>query len=117
MAMARMRRVCLASAVRAASARNCKILRSLRVILIVDMLPAPRINDVLHRVTFAALWESPQESGSRAVGMRTSPRLNPLATDPIIVQRRDKMPVIIRIWPFDGAAHLPAQVLRALLTV
>ncbi|MGB6174857.1 MAG: hypothetical protein WBF43_00615, partial [Methylocella sp.] len=29
---------------------------------------APRINDVLHRVTFAAVWKSP-ESGSRAVGM------------------------------------------------
>jgi hypothetical protein len=24
------------------------------------MLPAPRINDVLHRVTFAAGWESPR---------------------------------------------------------
>ena len=48
---------------------------------------------------------------------RTSPRLNPLATDPIIVQRRDKMPVIVRIWPFDGAAHLPAQEVRALLTL
>jgi hypothetical protein len=54
--------------VRAASARNFKTLRSLRVISIVGMLPAPRINDVLHRVTFATLWESPQESGSRAVG-------------------------------------------------
>jgi hypothetical protein len=30
------------------------------------MLPAPRINGMLHRVTFATLWESPQESGSRA---------------------------------------------------
>src|SRR5208282_1841049 len=59
MAMARMRRACLASAVRAASARNCEILRSWRVISIADMLPAPRINDVLHRVTFAAGWESP----------------------------------------------------------
>ena len=29
---------------------------------------APRTNDMLHRVTFAAVWESPQESGSRAVG-------------------------------------------------
>ncbi len=48
---------------------------------------------------------------------RTLPRLNPLATDPIIVQRRDKMPVIVRIWPFDGAAHLPAQEVRALLTL
>ena len=48
---------------------------------------------------------------------RTSPPLNPLAADPIIVQRRDKMPVILRIWPFDGAAHLPAQEVRALLTL
>jgi hypothetical protein len=39
------------------------------VISTVDMLPAPRINDVLHRVTFAAVWESPQESGSRAGGI------------------------------------------------
>ena len=51
--------VTLASAVRAASARNCEILRSWRVISIADMLPAPQINDVLHRVTFAAGWESP----------------------------------------------------------
>jgi DNA-binding CsgD family transcriptional regulator len=49
--------------------------------------------------------------------LRTSPRLNPLATDPIIVQRRDKMPVIVRFWPFDWAAHLPVQEVRALLTL
>jgi DNA-binding CsgD family transcriptional regulator len=49
--------------------------------------------------------------------LRTSPRLNPLATDPIIVQRQDKMPVIVRIWPFDWAAHSPAQEVRALLTL
>src|ERR1700731_2498588 len=60
MAMARMRRACLAAAVRAASARNCEILRSWRVISIADMLAAPRINDLLHRVTFAAGWESPR---------------------------------------------------------
>ena len=48
---------------------------------------------------------------------RTSPRLNPVATDPIIVQRQEKMPVIVRIWPFDGAAHLPAQEVRAILTL
>jgi len=40
--------------------RNCEILRSWRSISIADMLPAPRINDVLHRVTFAAGWESPR---------------------------------------------------------
>ena len=49
--------------------------------------------------------------------LKTSPRLNPLATDPIIAQRQDKMPVIVRIWPFDWAAHLPAQEVRALLTL
>jgi hypothetical protein len=62
--MARMRRACLASAVRAASARNCEILKSWRVISMTDILPAPRINDMLQRVTFAAVWESPKESGS-----------------------------------------------------
>src|ERR1700736_976286 len=70
-AMARMRRACLASAVRAASARNCEILKSWCVISIADMLPAPRINDMLHRVTVAGVWESPQESGSQAAGMRS----------------------------------------------
>jgi DNA-binding CsgD family transcriptional regulator len=49
--------------------------------------------------------------------LRTSPRLNPLATDPIIVQRQDKLPVLVRIWPFEGAVHLPAQEVRALLTL
>jgi DNA-binding CsgD family transcriptional regulator len=51
--------------------------------------------------------------------LRTLPRLNPLATDPIIVQRRDKLPVIVRmrIWRSDGAAHLPAQEVCALLTL
>jgi DNA-binding CsgD family transcriptional regulator len=49
--------------------------------------------------------------------LSTSPRLNPLATDPIIVQRRDKMPVIVRIWPFDGAAQGSAEDVRALLTL
>jgi DNA-binding CsgD family transcriptional regulator len=49
--------------------------------------------------------------------MRTSPRLNPLACDPIIVQRQDKLPVIVRIWPFNGAAYLPAHEVRALLTL
>jgi DNA-binding CsgD family transcriptional regulator len=49
--------------------------------------------------------------------LRTSPPLNPSATDPIIVQRRDKMPVIVRIWPFDWAARLPMQEVRALLTL
>src|ERR1700730_874564 len=67
--MARMRRARWASAVRAASARNCEILKSWCVISIADMLPAPRINDMLHRVTVAVVWESPQESGSQAAGI------------------------------------------------
>src|SRR4029077_14334465 len=29
------------------------------------------------------------------VQLKTSPRLNPLATDPIIVQRQDKLPVLV----------------------
>ncbi len=46
-----------------------------------------------------------------------SPRLNPLAAEPVIVQRQDKLPVIVRIWPFDGAARVPAQEVGALLTL
>ena len=49
--------------------------------------------------------------------LRTSPRLNPSATDPIIVQRQDKLPVIVRIWRFGGVAHLPAREVCALLTL
>ncbi|MGH6835123.1 MAG: helix-turn-helix transcriptional regulator [Methylocella sp.] len=49
--------------------------------------------------------------------LSTSPRLNPLANDPIIVQRQDKLPVIVRIWRFGGAAHLPAREERVLLTL
>jgi DNA-binding CsgD family transcriptional regulator len=49
--------------------------------------------------------------------LKTSPRRNPLATEPVIVQRQDKLPVIVRIWRFECAAHLPAQEVRALLTL
>jgi len=49
--------------------------------------------------------------------LKTSPRRNPLATEPVIVQRQDKLPVIVRTWRFDGAAHLPAQDVSALLTL
>jgi DNA-binding CsgD family transcriptional regulator len=45
------------------------------------------------------------------------PRLNSLALEPIIVPRKDKYPVIVRIWPFEGPAHPPPQELRALLTL
>ena len=46
--------------------------------------------------------------------LKTSPRLNPFAAEPIIVQRRDKLPVIVRTWRFDGAAHRPAQEVSAI---
>ena len=62
-AMARMRRACLASAVRPASARNYKTLRSLRVTSTAGRPPAPRIGGMPHRATVAAAWESPESSG------------------------------------------------------
>jgi hypothetical protein len=46
--------------VRAAAARNWEIRKPWGVISIADMLPAPQINDMLHRVMFAMLWESPR---------------------------------------------------------
>ena len=49
--------------------------------------------------------------------LKTSPPLNPLATEPIIVQRQDKLPVIVRTWRFDDATHRPAQDVCALLTL
>ena len=41
--------------------------------------------------------------------LRTRPRSNLLATEPIIVPRTDKLPVTVRIWRFDR----PAQRVRA----
>ena len=43
--------------------------------------------------------------------------LNSLALEPVIVPRMDKLPVIVRIWPFDGPAHQPGQEVHALLTL
>ena len=37
--------------------------------------------------------------------------------EPVIVPRTDKLPVIVRIWPFDGPAHPPGQDVHALLTL
>jgi DNA-binding CsgD family transcriptional regulator len=50
--------------------------------------------------------------------LKTLPRRNPLA-EPIVVQRQDKLPVLVRmrIWRSDGAAHLAAQEVCALLTL
>jgi DNA-binding CsgD family transcriptional regulator len=49
--------------------------------------------------------------------LKTSPRRNSLATEPIIVQRKDKLPVIVRTWRFDGAAQGSAQDVSTLLTL
>ena len=52
-----------------------------------------------------------------AIDQLTATRPNPLVMEPIIVPRMDKLPVIVRIWPFDGPAHQPGQEVRALLTL
>ena len=44
--------------------------------------------------------------------LNTSPRAYSLALEPVIVPRQDKLPVIVRIWPFEGPATT-----RALLTL
>ena len=49
--------------------------------------------------------------------LRTSPRLNALLTDPIIVQRQDKLPVILRIWPCYGGADNDSGGARIVVTL
>ena len=45
------------------------------------------------------------------------PRPNPSVMEPVNVPRTEKLPVIVRIWPFDGPAHGQGQEVRALLTL
>ncbi|HEY8005909.1 MAG TPA: helix-turn-helix transcriptional regulator, partial [Methylocella sp.] len=45
------------------------------------------------------------------------PSVNSLVPEPIIVPRVDKLPVIVRIWPFEGPEHPPALEVRALVTL
>jgi hypothetical protein len=40
---------------------------------------------------------------------RTPSWLNPSTVEPVIVPRTDKLPVIVRIWPFEGPSHPPGQ--------
>jgi DNA-binding CsgD family transcriptional regulator len=48
----------------------------------------------------------------------TSPaRSKSLIAEPIVVQRRDKLPVIIRVWPFEGLTHSPEQDVHTLVTL
>ena len=46
--------------------------------------------------------------------LKELPRLDSLTLEPVIVPRMDKLPVIVRIWPFEGP---PGQDMRALLTL
>ena len=46
--------------------------------------------------------------------LKEMPRLVSLALEPVIVPRMDKLPVVVRIWPFEGP---PGQEVRALLTL
>ena len=40
-----------------------------------------------------------------------------LIAEPIIVQRRDKLPIILRIWPIEGPTHSSEEEVYALLTL
>jgi hypothetical protein len=44
-------------------------------------------------------------------------KLEALIAEPIIVQRPDKLPVILRIWPIERAAHSAEQDVHALVTL
>ena len=46
--------------------------------------------------------------------LKELPRLDSLTLEPVIVPRMDKLPVIVRIWPFEGPQ---GQEVRALLTL
>jgi DNA-binding CsgD family transcriptional regulator len=49
--------------------------------------------------------------------LRTAPRLNPLMTDPIVVQRQNKLPVILRIWPCCSEADSDTEGRRVVVTL
>ncbi len=49
--------------------------------------------------------------------LRASPRANPLIAEPIVVQRKDKLPVIIRVWPCHSDDSGDAQPPRFVLTL
>jgi DNA-binding CsgD family transcriptional regulator len=49
--------------------------------------------------------------------LRTSPCFGSLNAEPIIVQRQDKLPVIVRVWPCRTVADSSAQEVRAILTL
>jgi DNA-binding CsgD family transcriptional regulator len=45
------------------------------------------------------------------------PNLEVLPADPIVVRRRDKLPVILRLWLFEGPAYMSDQAVQALVTL
>jgi hypothetical protein len=56
-----------------------------------------------------------------AIEKLKTPRQIPLAFSPFLVRRRDKLPVIIRIWPFPAPSnppfHGPASLMNAILSL
>jgi DNA-binding CsgD family transcriptional regulator len=52
-----------------------------------------------------------------AIDRLKTPTLDSLMSESVIVLRTDKLPVIVRIWPFEGPAHPLGQEVRALLTL
>ena len=49
--------------------------------------------------------------------LRETPQLNPLIADPIIVPRKDKLPVILRIWPCACDAQASPEAARFVVTL
>jgi DNA-binding CsgD family transcriptional regulator len=49
--------------------------------------------------------------------LKELPNFNAMVSDPLIVPRMDKLPIIVRVWPFEGPSRLPEQDVRALLTL
>lgn len=48
---------------------------------------------------------------------RLTDQIEVTIAEPIVVRRSDKLPIILRIWPFKGPAHLPEQDVHALITL
>ncbi len=45
-----------------------------------------------------------------------TPQVTP-STEPIVVSRQDKLPVLMRIWPIEAGARRPSRDIRALVTL
>ena len=58
-----------------------------------------------------AVLKASLDSSASPVGSQS------LIAEPIIIQRRHKLPVILRIWPFEGPAHSSEQEVHALVTL